>query len=155
MTQQVHGRVHLARGVSIAERWVVPVVAAISLFGLVIARLWPVPSVDGGTPTCLMRTLTGLPCPGCGMTRSWVHLAHGDVATAFEYNLFGPVAMAAAAGIVVWTVYALVRRVPTHSLLDKVNPRILLGLTVLWLAYSAVRIISLSLGQDYFALVVA
>ena len=63
--------------------------------------------------------------------------------------------MAAAAAIVVWSVYALVRRVPTHSLLDKVNPRILLALTVLWLAYSAVRIVSLSMGQDYFALVVA
>ena len=67
MTQQVHGRVHLARGVSIAERWVVPVVAAISLVGLVIARAWPVQSVDSGDPTCALRLLTGLPCPGCGM----------------------------------------------------------------------------------------
>src|SRR5262245_22508850 len=29
-------------------------------------------------PTCLSRSLLGLRCPGCGLTRSIVHLAEGD-----------------------------------------------------------------------------
>lgn len=147
--------VHLSAGVRITERMIVPVLAAISLVGLVVARVWPVSSVDGGQPTCILRILTGMPCPGCGMTRSWVHLAHGDVATAFELNLFGPIGMAAAAGLVVYTAVSLARRRPPQRLLDQLNPRFLMVLIGVWFAYSAVRIVSLSLGQDYFALVVA
>lgn len=148
-------RVYLARGVQFAPRIVVLGIAALSAAGLVIARLWPVASVDSGPTTCLFRILTGLPCPACGMTRSWVHLAHGDVATAFEYNLFGPPGMAVAAGIVVYTAVALVRRRPPERLLDVVNPKLALGLVVVWLGYSVVRMISLGMGQEYFALVVS
>lgn len=158
MTQQAppaQRRVHIARGVSLGQRAVMPILALISLVGLIIARAWPVPSVDGGDPTCIMRIMTGLPCPGCGMTRSWVHLAHGDVLTAFEYNFFGPLAMFAAAGLVVYTVVALVRRRPPERLLDQLNPRILIVLLGLWLGYSVVRMVSLGMGQDFFALVIA
>ncbi len=152
---QTGQRMHFARGFSLGERVVVLILAAGSLAGLVIARVWPVASVDSGAPTCLMRIVTGLPCPGCGMTRSWVHLAHGDVAAAFQYNLFGPVAMAMAAGIVVYTVVALLRRGRPERLLEVVNPKILLGLVGVWLAYSVIRIVSLSMGQDFFALVLS
>lgn len=158
MTQQAppaQRRVHIARGVSLGQRAVMPILALISLVGLIIARAWPVPSVDGGDPTCIMRIMTGLPCPGCGMTRSWVHLAHGDVLTAFEYNFFGPLAMFAAAALVVYTAVALVRRRPPERLLDLLNPRILIVLLGLWLGYSVVRMVSLGMGQDFFALVVA
>lgn len=148
-------RVHLARGLSIGQRAVVPILALISLVGLIIARVWPVQSVDSGDATCIMRILTGLPCPGCGMTRSWVHVAHGDVLTAFEYNFFGPLAMAAAAGLVIYTVVAFVRRRPTERLFDQLNPKFLMVAMGLWLGYSVVRMVSIGIGQDYFALVVA
>ncbi|MDN5717314.1 MAG: DUF2752 domain-containing protein [Janibacter sp.] len=148
-------RVHLTRGLSIGQRAVVPVLALISLVGLIIARVWPVQSVVSGDATCIMRILTGLPCPGCGMTRSWVHMAHGDVLTAFEYNVFGPLAMAAAAGLVIYTVVALVRRRPTERLFDQLNPKFLMVAMGLWLGYSVVRMVSIGIGQDYFALVVA
>ena len=150
-----HQQVHLAKGVGITQRAIVPVLAAISLVGLVIARAWPVQSVDSGDPTCALRLLTGLPCPGCGMTRAWVHMAHGDVLTAFEYNLFGPIGMAMAAGLVVYTAVALVRRRPTERLLDWLNPKIVLTLVLVWLGYSVVRMVSLGMGQDYFSLVVS
>ncbi|WP_338751049.1 DUF2752 domain-containing protein [Janibacter alittae] len=146
--------VQLARGAR-GERAVVLVIAAVSLVGLVIARLWPLASVDSGQPTCLLRIFTGLPCPGCGMTRAWVHLAHGDVLTAFEYNLFGPIGMAVAAGIVGYVGVALVRRRPPERILSLVDPKVLLGLITVWLAYSAVRMVSIGAGQDYFALVVS
>jgi hypothetical protein len=38
---------------------------------------------------CTMRRLTGMNCPGCGMTRSFIALAHGDVAAAWSYNPAG------------------------------------------------------------------
>lgn len=148
-------RVRLARGAALAPRIVVLGLAALSATALVIARLWPVASVDSGPTTSLLRITAGLPCPACGMTRSWVHLAHGDILTAFEYNLFGPPGMAVAAGIVVYTAVALVRRRPPERLLDVVNPKLALGLVAVWLGYSVVRMISIGMGQEYFALVLS
>jgi hypothetical protein len=46
-------------------------------------------------PTCPLHAIGGIPCPGCGLTRSFVHLAHGDFAAAWEANRMGP-AMAGA-----------------------------------------------------------
>lgn len=36
--------------------------------------------------TCLLVKTTGLWCPLCGGTRSFIHLMHGDIKTAFKYN---------------------------------------------------------------------
>lgn len=41
-------------------------------------------------PPCLFRLSTGLPCPGCGMTRSLIALWHGDLLTSFRYHPLGP-----------------------------------------------------------------
>jgi len=43
---------------------------------------------------CPFRFLTGIPCPGCGMTRSFLAIARGDLSQAVFYNLFGPVLFA-------------------------------------------------------------
>jgi hypothetical protein len=37
-------------------------------------------------PRCLLRTVTGLQCPGCGGLRAVHHLLHGNLAVAFHYN---------------------------------------------------------------------
>ena len=47
--------------------------------------------VESGPPLCPFAVMTGLPCPGCGLTRSWVAFMHGDVGSAFTFNAFGPV----------------------------------------------------------------
>ena len=39
---------------------------------------------------CLLRDLTGIPCPTCGMTRSFMAVARGDLGQAIDYHLFGP-----------------------------------------------------------------
>jgi len=35
---------------------------------------------------CLIRTLFGVPCPGCGMTRAISCVFHGHFKRAFQYN---------------------------------------------------------------------
>ena len=46
-------------------------------------------------PGCTFRALTGLWCPGCGLTRGTHHLLRGDVAGALSSNVFTPFALAA------------------------------------------------------------
>jgi len=38
---------------------------------------------------CGFKRVTGLPCPGCGLTRSWVAAVHGDLAASFAFHRLG------------------------------------------------------------------
>lgn len=42
-------------------------------------------------PKCQLHSLTGLHCPGCGMTRSVHALLNGQVSQALAYNVLWPV----------------------------------------------------------------
>lgn len=58
--------------------------------------LLPVPHGAGGqighSPSiCLFYHLTGLPCPGCGLTRSFVCLGHGHIFESLHWHPLGPV----------------------------------------------------------------
>lgn len=53
-----------------------------------------------GSSICLFRRGTGIPCPGCGLTRAGVHLARGEWAAAVADH---PLALLLAAeGVVAW-----------------------------------------------------
>ena len=76
------------------------------------------PSDRGAFPTCPFRAVTGLWCPGCGMTRATHHLLHGDVLGALRFNALLPIVLALI--IVAWVDWyarstgrpALLRHVP-------------------------------------------
>jgi len=38
---------------------------------------------------CTLKNLTGLPCPGCGLTRSWVALAQGRPGASLAHHRLG------------------------------------------------------------------
>ena len=38
------------------------------------------------TSLCPIKAITGLECPGCGITRMFVALFHGNIYQAFRYN---------------------------------------------------------------------
>ncbi len=40
---------------------------------------------------CMSRRISGISCPGCGLTRSFVAMAHGEFYLATEANPMGPV----------------------------------------------------------------
>lgn len=64
-----------------------------------------------GPVLCPFRLLTGLPCPGCGLTRSFCAMAQGQWGDAIAYHLFGPALMAAlVVGIPLLYAEALTRR---------------------------------------------
>lgn len=56
-------------------------------------------------PMCASRMLWGLECPGCGLTRSFVALAAGDVQKSLQFHRFG---WLLAAAVVVQIPYRIV-----------------------------------------------
>jgi len=49
------------------------------------------PTTAGFFPVCPLYSLTGIHCPGCGLTRGFHALFHGDVLTALHFNALLPV----------------------------------------------------------------
>lgn len=78
--------------------------AAAALAALLAFRV-PLP----GFSLCGMKIFTGLPCPGCGMTRSIVHLCRGDLAASLRFHPLGIVLAAALAAAVVGALLGLLR----------------------------------------------
>lgn len=72
--------------------WAAPVAAGAAAVGAcVVAGLTD--SSDTWLPVCPLRAMTGLDCPGCGMTRSLRALTQGDLALAIDHNLLLVVAL--------------------------------------------------------------
>jgi Protein of unknown function (DUF2752) len=93
-----HGRArHLAPGVIALTALIAPV----ALVGI----LFSAGDADSGGYQCPLREATGIPCPACGATRAFFHLANGD--TAFlSYNWAWPVMWLLAIG---WAVVVIRR----------------------------------------------
>lgn len=60
--------------------------------GLVLVALpllwWFDPMQSAWMPKCIVKSLTGLQCPGCGITRATHAVLHGRFAEALSYNFF-------------------------------------------------------------------
>jgi hypothetical protein len=91
--------------------WVLAGLLAVG--GFLLFRVW-VPAPGTQNIVCLIRRLSGLPCPGCGMTRAFAHLAKGEWAAAASDHLlaFGIAAELGCAWLL-WGA-ALVRRRPVR-----------------------------------------
>jgi hypothetical protein len=48
------------------------------------------PTTAGFFPVCPLYSMTGFACPGCGLTRGFHALFHGDVLGALDYNALLP-----------------------------------------------------------------
>jgi len=58
-------------------------------------------------PFCLMREMTGIPCPGCGATRSLLGWSHLNPLEALRFN---PLFFVLTVGLVVWASATVVDR---------------------------------------------
>jgi len=77
-------------------------------------------------PACLFRWATGIDCPGCGMTRSFVHCAQLEPVEALRMHPAGPFLLAA---------LALYTFAPGHRLLAWLRDRaglLLIAVLALW-----------------------
>jgi hypothetical protein len=81
--------------------WAASGLAAIALWRTTIT-LEP----ERGLGACLVRHLTGVPCPGCGMTRAMLFLARGDWRRAVLFHPLAPMVLAEV--LALWLVWGAV-----------------------------------------------
>jgi hypothetical protein len=95
---------------------------------------------------CPWKAATGIPCPGCGLTRATIHLVRGDVAGALHLHPFAPVAVA---GIALIVAAAILPAPPRNRLVQavaRVDPG---GLTSMVLLAALIAVWLLKLALDF------
>lgn len=85
---------------------------------------------------CILRTLTGLRCPGCGMTHAVFALCRGDLLTALRENAVIP---AAALFAVLWYAECWCTALGKRVTLLPRRAWFWWGILILWLAYAVLR----------------
>jgi hypothetical protein len=129
-------------------RWGILGVCAAPLLGAYFYNQgWRVPFLG-----CPIRHFTGIPCPTCGMTRSFMAVAAGDWNQAFTQHLFGPFLFVICA---IAVIHAAIELRFGHKFITPYNRTIcdrrteIIGL-ILFLSYYALRLYFLfSTGELY------
>ncbi len=99
-------------------------VAGLVGWAVVGASAWLQPDARGfgthqqlGLPPCMFEAYTHVPCPGCGLTTSFAHMAHGHVLQAFGAHLMGPFLFLLTLGVAVASPWAVRRAFPLSAVL--------------------------------------
>ncbi len=66
---------------------------AVAMVGGAFAVWYFDPTKASFFPACPLYSMTGYACSGCGMTRGFHALLHGDIVTALDYNAMIPFAL--------------------------------------------------------------
>ena len=96
---------------------------------------------------CGFKNLTGLPCPGCGLTHSFCALGKGNLFDAFAFNALGPLLFLALALIWVRAALVLAGKSDPVAAIDRMTIRFKLvrNLVVAFGVFGVVRILYLVL----------
>jgi Protein of unknown function (DUF2752) len=129
----------------VLSRWVRGTLLVIAL-GLVVVfaiaiYLDPYQSIDRmgthqqlGLPPCTFKTLTGLPCPSCGMTTSFAFLVRGDLWHSMQANWVGTLLAILWLAIIPWSILsALIGRPLWILSIERTLIKLVIGFVVLML----------------------
>jgi len=104
-------------------------------FVLVASYLYQ-PLCHDGPVICSFRAMTGLPCPGCGLTRSFCEIARGNITAALAMHPLGPAVFLYLA----WFVFSRLRLVFTGYSLPKVSGRLYWAVAIVLMAQHVIRL---------------
>lgn len=108
------------------------ILCGVSFSLIFLSSLLPSPPLP--FDTCIFKVVTGLPCPSCGMTHSFICLGHFRVKEAFFYNMMGPLVYFSVIIIFLISLYGLFSKKPLFSIVwERLKKRILMA--VLFLAF--------------------
>jgi hypothetical protein len=122
-----------------APKWSGPVAIA-ACFAGAAAYVWmsnPAAEDARAVPTCLVKMTTGLDCPGCGGTRAFYYLLHGNLPQAVRHHAFAVFA----APFLVWLYIGwTVRKVTGRSLpMPRLGGRTVALFLAAWGVFMVVR----------------
>ncbi|HEV7891159.1 MAG TPA: DUF2752 domain-containing protein [Pyrinomonadaceae bacterium] len=137
----LHADAHVTPSVTRASRASLQVRRALVVLPLTsavfaVSALWS-PADLPGLVLCPFRALTGLPCPGCGMTRAFCALGHGDLSGAFGYNALAPFVFAAALLLWAHSLATVLKFNSARAALERLKPTqraagLMLAVTLVW-----------------------
>lgn len=133
------GRGLFVRLAARAPRWSAPVAIA-ACFAGAAGWVWvsdPTDSTASDLPTCLVKLTTGLDCPGCGGTRAFYYLLHGNLPQAVRHHAMAVLA----APVLVWLYLAWsVRRVTGRRLpMPQLGGAAVLAFLIAWAVFTVAR----------------
>ena len=121
-------------------------------FGILAASFVYAPYAHDGPVLCPLRLATGIPCPACGLTRSFCVLASGRPAEAFAEHLLGPPAFACTGVLgLLWAYEAAAGRRAERLRRLAFSKHVAWALAGVILAYYAVRMVQWGLTGDLAA----
>ncbi|MBC6435034.1 DUF2752 domain-containing protein [Nostoc sp. HG1] len=85
---------------------------------------------------CPIRSSLGIPCPGCGLSRAMVAIAHGDWQRAMTIHAFAPIAIIVLSIVLVATFLPKSARIQLGNRLEKIERQS--GITALLLSISLI-----------------
>ncbi|MEX0846545.1 MAG: DUF2752 domain-containing protein [Ilumatobacteraceae bacterium] len=95
-------------------------------------------SPDSVFPRCALHAVTGLWCPGCGLTRATHQLLNGNPVMALGSNLFVPLVLGAIVMTwLVWVCRAFGR--PIRSIAERLPDQFAMVIGVAMVAYTVLR----------------
>ena len=117
---------------------------ALGVSALAALQILAVSFGAGGWP-CPLVSATGVPCPGCGLTRATVALLRGEFTAALSAHAFAPVLLLALAALAVAAVLPAARREAFARLVGRFErrTRVAYVLAVALLLYWSVRLLFL------------
>ena len=98
---------------------------------------------------CGIKNLTGLPCPGCGLTHSFCSIGRGHIIAAFGYNLLGPPLFLVFALVWIRSALVLLNRTRPVFAFDQLAERIRLArrFAIAFVVFGTARILYVLLFQ--------
>ncbi|HEY7176356.1 MAG TPA: DUF2752 domain-containing protein [Micromonosporaceae bacterium] len=122
-----------------SPRWSAPLAVLFCFFGGVAYTIatHPTSSDAASVPNCIIKLTTGFDCPGCGGTRAFYYLLHGNVIAAARSHLILVFAAPYLAYMyIAWAANTAFRwRLPAL----RPSPKAISAFLIVWLVFSVLR----------------
>jgi hypothetical protein len=113
--------------------------SGLGALGVLAASRAYAPYATTGPVLCPFHGLFGLPCPGCGLTRAFCSLAHGDIAAAVGHHALSPLLFLATLATPLVCGYELARRRPSRLSRSLESPALGWGVGIVFGAHHLLR----------------